>query len=538
VENIAETASTIDGMSKVEEVSELLRRLCVADNNITVFSITHPIAVKSMQAACEWLSQMTERRNGPVVLSIAEDKLLFEGLPVESRNPQVARFSKRISQLHVNSLHFTPGLTDQEFTDFHAILAMGPEQLDGAGGLNSLLEQRGITHVSTSAASYVLVEEDQRVVSRDSKVMDKAVGKEGDAEVLSYMLGEVLKETRGQDWFVNKVKNSPKQMAALVGEAVQKAIKEAESPESEEETIQVLVQNIKQLGESLTDGTDGTIKEGEEDLKDAVLELEGEIRNRSRHLMTSQASRMFVKEILDVVSAYADQVKAHRISQEFLKDEGSLKKTETLLKDLATKTETSEELLQRLRDEIIKHGLAEEDLEKLLKQATGKKKPRKRKKPFDQALHEGVLQRVRRLGLEGPEHQEMVDRLTTFFYNKLKERDRTARDESRRLTESVTRRDHIIDEIADCGIVIWDSSGKVEHINKKAEEIVSLRKGAAIRPVVRSVIRQSEIPLPRLPLVEEGEEPWSLDEKKLLGSISFVISDDEGNPAAVLLTTV
>ena len=527
---------TPESSSKIDEVSELLRRLCVADNNVALFSLDHPVAAKAVEDAHGWIAQMIERRAGPVILNLAEDKILFEGLPVEMRNPQVQRLFNRISKLRVNNIHFLPGLTIEEFKEFHGILQLKPEDVERAGGPRAVWEEKGLTHIDTSTASYVMVDDEHRVVSRHAQIVEgQEVSTEAaDESMLKSTLTEVLQKSGDREWLVQKAKNNPKDLAALILRGLEKATAESEGPEAGEVAIESLLDNIRLVGGSLMDDNE-QIKDGEEDLKDSVLELEKEIRARSEHMMSSAASRRFISEILNVVTSFSDRVKAYRIAETFVQDETSLKKTEQLIKNLAAGSEAGDKMLIRLRNEITSRGLGEEDIKKLLDKTKPKPKAkRRRKKTFDKALSDGIRQRVRSLGLEGEKHNEAIERLTTFFENKLKEREADFNREKKRLTTLVAKRDQFIDEIAKSGVVIWDVEGKVEYSNIFAADLLELKPGDLIRKEVLDEISESNFPLEQVNAEALEKVGLSKQESRLLIEIDTVVTDEAGRAVGIL----
>ena len=529
-----------EGSSKIADISELVRRFCIADGNVSIYGLSHPLAARSIGDAYEFLVRMTDAAAAPVVLNIGEDKLLFEGFPVESRNAQVARLIKRLAKLHVNSLHFLPGITLDEFTAFHELLIMKEEDIEAAGGVKDLIDMAGIHHVRISGSTYVLVEEDQRVIDRNATIAaagaaaTQAAEEGSDAEIIRYMLQTILKESKQKDWLINRIKNDPRKMAALIADGVEKALSDADKPATEAETIQSLIENIKQVGESLMDHGTGEMKDGQEDLKDAVLELEKEIQTRARQLMTTEDSKRFVNEILNVVTTYSDQVKAKRITREFLKGEANLKSTEKLLKSLAGKQETGEQLLLRLHGQLAKAGVKEEEMHRLFSQVRKPSAPRKRRKPADEALRDGIVQRVRDLGLNEDQHPEAVDRLTAFFESRLADREKEFAQEAAEMDASVSRRDHVLDAVG-AGVVIWDRNGKVEYLSEPARQVLRFAAGTALGPAAFFEMKKRTFPAPDIPPEEAEKNNWSVEMYRLLTSISLLVTDAQGEPIGAMI---
>lgn len=149
--------------SKIEEISELIKRFCVADSQARIYSVDHPSTKESIKKAYEWLLGMIDRKKGPVVISMTEGKILFEGFPIEEKNPAVRRYALGFDKIHINNLFFNPGLTYNEFEDFHRILGKGPRYInEHPGGLMGVFKEFGIEHIETKEVSYVMITEDEK----------------------------------------------------------------------------------------------------------------------------------------------------------------------------------------------------------------------------------------------------------------------------------------------------------------------------------------------------------------------------------------
>ncbi len=536
----ASSSSDTSSGSRIEEASELLRLLCIADSNISVYSLSHPLATQSIQKAYEWLLSMIERRKRAVDINMTEDTLLFEGLRVEARNPRVARFSKKLIKIHANDLKFKPGIELHELTEFYNILTLKEEDIAQSGGIKKLLQSIEITHIAVSESKFVLVEDDERVVSRNAHVVEGPKGEklnsgdeDKDSEIATYLLSQIRSQSVNHEWILNEMKNHPKKIVPLTIKAIEQAIKNPDSIKNEKETIESLISNIKTVGESLMDERDSDQGElesdGHEKLKEEILAMEAEIKARSNSLMSSEASGKFVNELLGVVQAYARQIKSNRIYDEFLKGETSMKKTESMLHTITSKTDLSEEMKTRLREHMDDEGLSEADVLEAVKRP----KPKKRKKTFDQALHDGIEQRVSKLAGDSEKGKEAADKLTTFFSNKLTEKEKVHRKEVRKLKTTVSRHDLFLDTM-DHGVLIWDSKGNVEYIDERAKTILGLKENAQIKPEMLLQVGQMIFPVElTVEMINEGK--WDKKEIIFLTSIQTLILDANKNPTGILL---
>lgn len=529
--------------SKVEEAAELVRRLCVTHSNVIMYSPQHPLALDSVRTLNEWLGHMAATRQGALVINVAGDSILVEDLPIETRNPIVKQFATRLIGLHVNNLHFSAGMTDKELLEFFKVMTTRPEDIEARGGIHEALSQAGVTHVRTSEATYVRVGEDEKIVARDAKIVNGEALEDSDADasIVRYMLHEVLQKSQGHEWFLTRVKNDPKEIAGLITRSIEQAIAHEQDDVSREDLFQALVQNIKTVAYTLAEDSRGQEEdEGaaeapqkREQLQDALLVLEAELRTRSATLNTDRKSAQFINEILNVVAASSDKVKASRISHEFLKGEQGLKRTEELLGKLAGPGETPDQLLIRLSDYVVEKGVKKQDLRAVLDKTQKKPKP-KRKKTYDKAVKDGIAQRLQKLAAHGGKPEETVEQLTTFMENKLKEKEKAFRQQTSTLRDAVHVRDDILDNL-DYGILLWDAAGTLEHVNDCAADSLGMKTGGHLRPEMLAELERRSFPCPDITPDEAADKGWEPEEYRLLTSITTLIRSAAGVPVAALM---
>ncbi|HAV43296.1 TPA: hypothetical protein DCX15_04700 [bacterium] len=526
--------------SEIEEMAELVKKLCLADSHIHIYSIEHPTTKLSIRSAYEGVNRTIERK-GKLAIGIGEKEILFQGIPVDERNPVVARFATHLNQIHVDNLFFKEGLTYEEFEEFFKILGCGPKYVNEHGGIQNLFKERGITHIEMKEVSYVMITEDEKVVSKDTKVLEEGVLERlaGDREIVEYMIKEVMEREKERKWLINEIKNNPKKMSHLIAEGIELAISRAERGIlGGEETIETLLENIKLIGQSLIAEEASETEEDARSLEEAIITLESEVKSRSKKLMSSKAAAGFINEILTVITSFSDQARAKRISDEFLKGERSLKQTEKLLRKF-TPTETStEEFLIRVQNLLIQRGIGEEELMKVLNKLKEKKEKRregrKRKIYLDKVILEGVQKRLSESGLEESQLQKITESLTTFFDYRLKEQKKESILELERLAEEVRRREISL-EALNYGVILWDKEGVIDFIDRLGGERVGLSRGDHISEELLDRVQRMKFPMPVIDsesaIDREGMEKY----RTFLLAIEKVIKDDQEEIIGVTL---
>ena len=555
---MADTPQAPERESKVADMAELIKRLCVALTNVEMFSADHPVAKTGIDHAYEWLKTLFDKYRQAVVISVTGKRIVLDGLPLEERNPLVSKLAAKLDEVHTNNLFFHPETTAEEFQNFYRVLGKGPKVVNAGTGFAAMLAEIGVKHIELRDISYVMVTGDQKVVSRDAKVVAGVAetGASGDGEMVKYMIWKVLQKADEQKWLINEIKNNPQKMADMILDGLDLAMSRAEMGIKDEEgSLEALLTNIRKIGEGLVReedvGGDAAKGEGGDDVGKALVTLENEIRLRSSKLMSSKVASGFVNEILHVVTGYADRARAKEVSDEFLKGEDGLMRAEKLLREMAPKTESSAKYITRIRAQLEQRGLKEEDLEKLLKglqedgakqetaQASSKPKaPRKPrvKKPVSQAVAEGLSKRLKELHVEGEQAQQVTESLGNFIEDRAKERVGEIREEADQLRGVAERRGRLLEDLP-LGVMIWDGEGRIEFINAAATAAVGLEEGAVLSSSVRTALATWPFPLTELPEVP-ADEVLTEGDMKLLTSVARPVKDAAGHAYGVILLPV
>ena len=153
--------------AKAEITAAVVKRLCLAESIGRIYSLNHPKGQAAVRAAFDLLT-LVLAETGSLAISMAENRILVGGLPVEERNPVVTRFVGAFQQIHVDNLLFTRGLEYDEFERFYRALLQGAKVINAHGGLAALLQEQNVRHVQIQQVNYVVVHEDEQVVRRDA----------------------------------------------------------------------------------------------------------------------------------------------------------------------------------------------------------------------------------------------------------------------------------------------------------------------------------------------------------------------------------
>lgn len=153
---------------RFEDVSECVKRMCLALTQVELFSPAHPLARKAVASAYEWLAGMFTRRRDPVVLTVSDKKVILDGIAIDDKSPLIAKFGAKLDSFRISNLFIEPGITQEEFQTFYDIIGKGGRVIAQQGGLTKLMSEASLSHLRLRDVSYVMVTEGQRVVSGDT----------------------------------------------------------------------------------------------------------------------------------------------------------------------------------------------------------------------------------------------------------------------------------------------------------------------------------------------------------------------------------
>jgi len=548
----------MEATSNVQVVRELVRRLCIAMMNVEAFSADHPVAKKNIDGAFQSLQQLLQQRQAPIVLSVTGKQVMLDGLSLEDANPLVTKFAARLEEIHAGHLSFTPELTAEEFASFYRTLGKGPKVINDQGGLAPLLEQAGVTHIQTRQISYVMVDEDQKVVSRAAQVVEPAAGVPGgtNTDLARYVLDRMLEKTDAQQWLVQEMKNNPQRAADLFVEGINLAASRAEMGLTDAGSGRDgLLQSLQVISERLAQAESGANGAETVGIEQAVLTLENEVRRRSSTLMSSKVAAGLVNEVLAVIGGHTDRIRARKLSDEFIKGERSLQKAEALLRDLTPASESVDQFLGRIRQQLTQRGVTAEELQRITEAVAApaapavtppapparpapakSPAPRKRRKRYAANVADGVTRRLKQLQIEVAAPEQLIDSLSAYIEEQTRARAGELRLDVERLRGAVGRRDHALHQLP-WGVVLWNNDGNIEFMNRAAESTLEPVAPTTLGTDALHILGTETFPLADGVTLQRPS--LSSSEQALVRAVRLVLRDDAGQVmGAILAPTV
>ncbi|OGV83696.1 MAG: hypothetical protein A3K19_13750 [Lentisphaerae bacterium RIFOXYB12_FULL_65_16] len=431
----------------IDVIVELVKFLCLTFANIKMYSLDHPVVRKTAGETWEHLRQALERYK-EVSLHMAEGKLLMEGVPAEEHNPSVRKLSHHFEVLKVGNLLFRQGLSLEELMEFLRAFSRDPAEVEAAGGMEAILREKGVQNVRLNASLYRLIREDEKVVGADAVVVDQAVlgngvprgrrtggGMGKDENIVEYFSEEMLRHTSDRGQLLNRMKNSPVELAQHLVEVMAHLDEHKESV-TRDQLMETMMENIRVAGEAIATKDLISNPEEQKTMVKSMASLESELRRQS-HKLASKGANDFLDRLVNVVSSYADTSRAQAVLNEFIEHEGSLKSAEQLLTQISGDAASSRRLLERMKAIMDERKIKADDLLALLEQNTVGKRaaPRQVSKTF-RPLADRLRDKLKSdfKGVENPD--ELINYLDTVFDREIK---RVSREETEATRQELER---------------------------------------------------------------------------------------------------
>lgn len=186
-------------------VDEFLRFYTIALKNMTMYSLGHSLVQQSMDRAHKMLQAVFEQKNN-FTISIAENRLLRDDLPLEIRSPAVVKLIEMLQDHAVDSISFTKGISAEGLARLAQSLIQKPEELKAQGGIGALLEKESIPYIRVNEVKY-------GKISRSAEQVEDLV-------ITNFLLGQVENLGSDQALLVEELKKNPEKFAQLMSAAL------------------------------------------------------------------------------------------------------------------------------------------------------------------------------------------------------------------------------------------------------------------------------------------------------------------------------
>jgi hypothetical protein len=134
-------------------LSEAIIELNISARNISIYPDGHPSVDQSIDKAYDFLKKLFEIRDA-ITLAVARDTLIVDHYYLDRKNLVYREFALILFNLGIASVTFNSGITKDEIIHFHKIITSKREDVESSGGVEKLIEKRGIKYIKVSLIDY------------------------------------------------------------------------------------------------------------------------------------------------------------------------------------------------------------------------------------------------------------------------------------------------------------------------------------------------------------------------------------------------
>ena len=136
----------------------LVKRLELLVKALQMFPSGHPSIDPSTESFLAILSKFYKEKE-QVTLSVMGDTVMVNDINVERKSSSMSGFVRAFVERKMSSLTFEPGVTAENVKTFAKIFNRPPAYISEHGGMDRLLELRGLTSISINRFHYQLISE-------------------------------------------------------------------------------------------------------------------------------------------------------------------------------------------------------------------------------------------------------------------------------------------------------------------------------------------------------------------------------------------
>lgn len=150
----------------------------------TLYGLSHAVTARAINECFKILGEILLEKEA-INISVSEENLLVDGMPMTDITPAVSAIALRLSSLAIASFSLTRGITAEEFGNVVELLQATPDDMRNAGGFASIIHAVGLSHVQSRRVTIQQVTEDEMVVSKEK--LSQAIGKVDAEDVLKFL---------------------------------------------------------------------------------------------------------------------------------------------------------------------------------------------------------------------------------------------------------------------------------------------------------------------------------------------------------------
>lgn len=494
-------------------------------NQYRLYSANHPV---SRQAVATFYGKLEQILGVEATLTLGflGGELLANDVAIDSEWIGVAELVRESQRLHLESLVFQKGVTEEETSAFFKVLAMPPRALEQRGGLAKAFEEESLQHVRLGTARYRMVKEGEEVVDK-SEIGGEDWEKAGPAtqagrtidrvtDLVGHCLGNGARKVDFDfERLIYEIEKKPEAIAGvIVGQA---------------KDLAALTQVVECLRCFVADRLAPRLLEAGRDFSPSISRLARGLRKAMEAPAAPQEFKTAAADLAEILERCADRIRLELVVRAFVQSGSDLNSLIRAAERLLRTREVRKRLKEPLRERMVKLGLGEKEQERVLA-ALEEPRPARRSPKVE------IL----------PDEYEELSRLKLDFERELEKRvgeaTATLERDKRRIQNEKERVDSVIRNLA-AGLVVVGVDGKIQVMNPAAQKLLGLNQaeGKGV-PLSQVLTNEHLLALARGPLNDEGDrltkeiELWSVDDetRRVLQASTAVIENESGKTVGMV----
>src|SRR3989338_396502 len=458
---------------KATRYAEIVKFFGFVLSQYRLYSDKHPasqLAIRNLVARLE--VALSSEPN--LTMAFVGGRLIVNDHALDSKKTGVAELLRETHRLHIESLTFDQGTTEDETSSFLKLIATPAKTLEQMGGLKKVLEEANLRHIRLGTARIQIVKEEEAVVKKSEigqgeggdggegegakKEGAPAKGKgrriERVEELVDHLIkgaGEKVELTIDLERLAYEVENKPELVAR---EGVRRA-----------EDLESLKRIVEDLGKFLQEHLARPMIQEGKDFSPRISRFAREFKKAVEGPDVPTDFKVSVEELVARLEQCADEVKLELITKTFQDSGGDTTSLARVVGKFLRGKESRQRLLEPLRERIGALGIGEKGVAQAFAALEEKQAPKKSGQ-VDVPVEE--LQDLRRIR----------DQFKEELARRLKEETAVIELEKKRALDDKERVDSIISSIGE-GLVVVDGDGKIQFMNPAAENLLGLNHSGA-----------------------------------------------------------
>lgn len=437
-----------------------------------------------------------------LTMAFVGGRLVVNDHALDNKKTGVAELLRETQRLHIESVTFDQGGTEDETSSFFKLIATPPKTLEQMGGFKKVLEEANLRHIRLGTARIQIIKEEEVVVKKgevgpgggeEAGAPVEEAKKEADApkgkarrierveELVDHLLkgaGETIELTLDVERLAYEVEKKPELVAR---EVVHRA-----------EDIDSLKRIVEDLGQFLRQHLAQPMVQEGKDFSPRITRFAKEFKKAIEEPDVPDDFKASIGDLVASLERCADEVKLELVAKAFQDSGNDAASLSKIAAKFLRGKEARERLLGPLRERLSALGVAQEDLDRVF---TALEEKRAAKKSGHVEVSVEELEELRRI------RDQFTDELTRRVWEQTAALER----EKKRALDEKERVDAIIRSIGE-GLVVVDGEGRIQFMNPAAEKLLGLdHAGAKGVPVPDLVKGQHTLAMAKGPL-RDGDD--------------------------------